>query len=248
VNLDRLIRARPHLLACGLCLGLGTSNFVRPETLPLAALVSAGALVALGLEGSARTAAVALVLTGTGWWWGSVRLDALDRSVLASRIGHVDRIVAETTGPARRGQFALRAPVRVRRFGSLTIGEPALLELPLGRAPPQGTLIEAMAEAKAPRPAKDGFDETAWLARQGVHVVLHAHGWHAVGRRGGLGAVADRLRRWLSRGVAPGLRGERGAVIAGVVLGADEGLSQGLRDRFRSSGLYHLLRYVKLSF
>jgi competence protein ComEC len=30
-------------------------------------------------------------------------------------------------------------------------------------------------------------------------------------------------------------------VIAGVVLGADEGLSQGLRDRFRSSGLYHLL-------
>lgn len=241
MKLERLVRARPHVLAGALCLGLGASNLVRPETLPLAALICTAALVALGLEGSARTAAVALVLTGLGWWWGSVRLDALDRSILTSRIGHVDRTLMEATGPARRGQFALRLPVYVRRFGSLSIGEPALLELPLGRAPPQGALIDAVAEAKAPRPAKDGFDETAWLGRQGVHVVLHARDWRAIGRRGGIGAVADRLRGWLSRGVAPGLHGERGAVIAGVVLGADEGLSQGLRDRFRSSGLYHLL-------
>jgi competence protein ComEC len=35
--------------------------------------------------------------------------------------------------------------------------------------------------------------------------------------------------------------GERRAVIAGVVLGDDEGLELELRDRFRASGLYHLL-------
>jgi competence protein ComEC len=35
--------------------------------------------------------------------------------------------------------------------------------------------------------------------------------------------------------------GERRAVIEGVVLGDDQGLSQELRDRFRASGLYHLL-------
>jgi len=161
--------------------------------------------------------------------------------VLATRIGHVEPTFAEVTGPSRRGQFALRVSVHVWRFGSLSIDEPALLELPLGRSPPQGALIEAVAEAKAPRPAQDGFDESAWLRRQGVHVVLHARVWQGVGHRGGIGSVADRLRGWLSRGVAPGLRGERAAVIAGVVLGADEGLSQGLRDRFRSSGLYHLL-------
>ncbi len=241
MTLEGLIRARPYVLAAGLCLGLGASNLIRPHTLALATLVCAAALAALGLEEQARTAALVLVLAGAGWWWGSFRLDALDRSVLAARIGHVDKTLAEVTGPARQGQFALRVPVRVRRFGTLGIGEPALLELPLGRAPPQGALIEAVAEAKAPRPAQDGFDESAWLRRQGVHVVLHARDWHAVGRRGGIGAVADRLRRWLSRGVAPGVHGERAAVIAGVVLGADEGLSQGLRDRFRSSGLYHLL-------
>jgi competence protein ComEC len=35
--------------------------------------------------------------------------------------------------------------------------------------------------------------------------------------------------------------GEKRAVIAAVVLGEDEGLSPELRDRFRASGLYHLL-------
>ena len=41
--------------------------------------------------------------------------------------------------------------------------------------------------------------------------------------------------------MAPGLAGERRAVIAGIVLGEDEGLSESLRERFRASGLYHLL-------
>jgi competence protein ComEC len=41
--------------------------------------------------------------------------------------------------------------------------------------------------------------------------------------------------------MAPGVRGERRAVIAGIVLGEDEGLSDELRTRFRASGLYHLL-------
>jgi competence protein ComEC len=37
------------------------------------------------------------------------------------------------------------------------------------------------------------------------------------------------------------LRGERAAVVEGVVLGDDSGLSDGLRQRFRAAGLYHLL-------
>jgi competence protein ComEC len=53
--------------------------------------------------------------------------------------------------------------------------------------------------------------------------------------------LADRLRGFVSRGIAPGLHGERAALIAGVVLGADEGLSVELQDRFRRAGLYHLL-------
>jgi competence protein ComEC len=37
------------------------------------------------------------------------------------------------------------------------------------------------------------------------------------------------------------MSGERRAVIEGVVLGEDGGLSDGLKQRFRASGLYHLL-------
>jgi competence protein ComEC len=102
-------------------------------------------------------------------------------------------------------------------------------------------VIETVAEVEAPRPPKDGFDERAWLARQGVHVVLHGRAWRQIGRRHGLGGLGDRLRRFVHRGIAPGLHGERAALIAGVVLGADEGLSMQLQDRFRRSGLYHLL-------
>jgi hypothetical protein len=135
----------------------------------------------------------------------------------------------------------------VRRWGREEIREPVLMELPLGRAPPQGTLLEVIAEAQAPRRPDEagGFDERSWLRRQGVQVVLRASHPRVVGRRGGFASVADRLRAWLQRSLGPGLTGERRAVLAGVVLGADEGLTQDLRDRFRSSGLYHLLRERK---
>ena len=94
---------------------------------------------------------------------------------------------------------------------------------------------------RAPRGPSHGFDERAWLRRQGVHVVLRAGRWRVVGRRQGPFAVPDRLRAWLGRGATQGLHGERRTLVAGVVLGDEQGLSETLRDRFRASGLYHLL-------
>jgi len=239
--IDQVLRARPYALVSALCIGLAASNLARPAALQLAVVLAAAALLALAFEGPARIAVLVLLVAGAGWLWGAFRLDRLDRSALAAHVGHVDGTVAEVTGPVRRGEFELRVPVRVRRFGALAVDEPALLELPLGRGPPQGAVIATVAEAKRPRAEQDGFDERAWLRRQGIHVVLHGRDWHAVGRRGGIAGFSDRLRAWLAEGVAPGVGGERGAVIAGVVLGADEGLSRRLRDDFRSSGLYHLL-------
>ena len=235
------VRWRPHLLAGSVCLGLAAANLIRPHAAEVVVLLTPLVVIGWTFDGQARLVVLAIVLMGLGCWWGSVRLRALDRSVLATRIGHVDETIAEVTGPARRGQFDLRVPVRVRSFGSLVVSEPALLHLPLGRSPPQGTIMSTVAEAKPPRPEKDGFDERGWLRRQGIHVVLHGREWRALGKRGGIAGIADHLRAWLSAGVAPGLHGERAAVIAGIVLGSDEGLSQGLRDRFRNSGLYHLL-------
>jgi competence protein ComEC len=204
------------------------------------ALAAAAASVAV-LDGHVRIGVLACALGAAGLWWGSVRLDALDRSVLAPRIGETGRGVLEITGPARRTPYRLRVPARVRSFRSKSVREAVLLELPLGRAPPQGALVETPIELREPRGPSDGFDERAFLRRRGVHVVARGREWRIVGRRGGLAGSADRIRRRLVTSIAPGLTGERGAVLAGLVLGEEEGLSEELRDDFRASGLYHLL-------
>jgi len=230
----------PHLCAAAVCVGIAAANLAR---LPRAAiaLAVAVALVAAATDASRRALVLATALALTGWWWGSARLDALDHSVLLARVGTAERSHLVVTGPARLSPFQMRLPAEVTRFGLLRFHEPVLLELPLGRAPPQGALLEAITTVRLPRPASHGFDERAWLRHQGIHVVLRADRWTLVGHRGGLWGVADRLRAALARSTARGLHGERGGVVEGVVLGDEQALSANLRDRFRASGLYHLL-------
>jgi competence protein ComEC len=199
------------------------------------------ATVALAVR-ECRALVLAAAVLLAGWWAGSLRLAALDRSVLADEVGRVAAARLEVTGPARLGPFAVRVPVRVLGFGDLVLSERARLDLPRGRAPPQGAIVEVVAKIERPRgPEEDGFDESSYLRRQGIHVVLSGDGYRVVGRRGGLGGLADSLRAFVARGLAPGVNGERRAVIAGIILGEDEGIEQGLRDGFRASGLYHLL-------
>jgi competence protein ComEC len=241
VTLSFLDRYRPHVVAGAICLGLATANAVRLGRIwvLLAALVAV--VVSIVLDDRRRLAALGVAVAVAGLWWGSMRLDALDRSVLAPQIGEVGRALVEITGPTRRTPFQLRVPARIHAFRGRALRETVLLELPLGRAPPQGAVIESVVELRAPRGPQDGFDERALLRRRGVHVVARGRSWRLVGRRGGLAGLADRARRRLAASIAPGLTGERRAVLAGLVLGEEEGLSEELRDRFRSSGLYHLL-------
>jgi competence protein ComEC len=231
-----------HVVAGALALGLAAANLVRPGVEPLALLVAAGVgATALAAPRPAGLAAFALLALGAGWWWGGVRLDALDRSPLRAEVDRSARALVEVTGEPRVGAFAQRQPGRVRRFDARSFDERVQLELPLGRAPPQGAVVSLLAIVRLPRGPSNGFDERAYLRRQGVHVVLQVDEWHVVGHRGGLGGVADRLRRWLRRASAPGLGGERRAVLEGVVLGDGNGLSPSLQTSFRRSGLYHLL-------
>ena len=237
-----LDRFAPHVLAAALCAGLGGSLVVRTPRVWILAVAVVGAIASVATaDDLRRTAAIALALAAGGLWWGSVRLEALDHSVLVPRIGEVGPALVEITGPARRTPFRLRAPARLRRFRDVEVREAVLLELPLGRSPPQGALIESVVELRRPRGPSDGFDERGLLRRRGVHVVARGRSWRAVGRRGGIGGLADRIHHGLAAAIAPGLTGERRAVLVGLVLGAEEGLSQELRDRFRASGLYHLL-------
>ena len=145
------------------------------------------------------------------------------------------------TGPARRARYALRVPGDVSRFAGQKLHESVLLELPRDRAPPEGAVIELRARPVEPRGPETGFDERGWLARRGVHVVLRGGPFRIIGRRGGIGGVADRLRAGIATALASGTAGERRGLLEGVVLGDETSLDAGLRDDFKASGLYHLL-------
>ena len=237
----RLLRARPHLLAACLCLGLAGANVAREASLAVALLALGLVAGSVAFPSAWRLPALGVALALFGWWWGSSRLESLDRSRLVPRVGTAERALVAVTGPARRSPFDVRVPAQMRRFGREDIREPVLLRLPPGRSPPQGAILDLIGEIRLPRGPKNGFDERTWLRRHGVHVVVRADRWRIVGRRGGFPGFADHLRAQLSAGMAPGLHGERRAVIAGIVLGEDEGLSEDLRADFRASGLYHLL-------
>jgi competence protein ComEC len=234
-------RRYPHVLAGSLCGGLALAVPLRLSSFALPLIAVALLLIAAGAEETLRLPLVAFALVVAGCWWGSIRLDALGASVLRPHVGEAEQSLVVMTGPPRKGRFGIRAPGQVRRFGALHVREAVQLELPLGRSPPQGAVLEALGQLALPKGPSHGFDERAWLARKGVHVVLRVDRWRLVGRRGGLGGLADRLHARLQSTIAPGLRGTRRAVLEGVVLGDDAALPDDLRKRFRASGLYHLL-------
>ncbi|TML38857.1 MAG: DUF4131 domain-containing protein, partial [Actinobacteria bacterium] len=183
------LRSPPHSLLASLCLGIALANLVRLPT-----LVALGCAAAIGLAASSWRAVgtIACLLAVAGWWWGSARLERLDHSALRAEVGRAERALVVVTAAPRRGRFDLKMPVRVRRFGVVALDEPAELELPLGRAPPQGGILEVRAEAKLPRGPSHGFDERTWLRRHGIHVVLAGDSWRLTGHRRGLGGFGDR--------------------------------------------------------
>jgi competence protein ComEC len=236
-----IARSWPTFLILAVCSGMAFALLARAPGAVLVAVVVALAATVVVPGRRVRLLAWSLVLLLAGWWWGSARLDALDRSLLAHEIGRSAPVEAVVTGPTRRTEFALRVPAETRRFGSERVRERVLLQLPVGRSPPQGAVIAFRALAVAPRAPDGAFDERGWLARRGVHVVLRGGDWHVVARRRGVGGLSDRLRRHLAAAVTTGLTGERRAVLVGIVLGEDEGLAPELQESFKASGLYHLL-------
>jgi competence protein ComEC len=236
------VRAAPaHVLAGALAVGLAFANAGRIHAAGLIAAVAA--VVAAGVVNApgARLAALAAVLALLGWWWASARLDTLDRSPLLAEVGRAGRAVVVVTAPPVAGEYSIHVQGRAQLFRGRPVGEAVQLELPLGRSPPQGAILEALVVVKLPPGPAHGFDERTWLRRRGVHVVFKVDEWKQVGARGGLGGLADRLHERLARSIAPGLGGERRAVLEGIVLGDGSALAPGLRRDFQASGLYHIL-------
>jgi competence protein ComEC len=247
--IDRLVGGRrlletgwPALLVWSACAGIAVSTWVRPPPSLQAAAAVTSLAGAFASRDTRRLALAAVALAFVGLWWGTVRNDALEWSFLAGRLGQSASVRAVVTGPVSRTPFALRVPAEARRFGTSSIRERVLLELPPERAPPQGAVLELRARPVAPRGPETGFDERGWLARRGVHVVLRGDdGWRIVGRRGGIGGVGDRLRAHVEATLARGTAGEQRRLLVGIVLGEDSGIDKGMRDAFQASGLMHLL-------
>jgi competence protein ComEC len=217
---------RSYVLAGALAGGLAAPTAVRFAVEP--------ALLVATLATLWPRAGLAILLALGGWWWGSERLRALDHSALAAQIGTAGTALVDLKEPPRRGSFTVRVRAVVVRWSGTRLHEAVQLELPTTRAPPpQGARLRVLGTLRAPADY-----ERTWLRRHGVHVVLRASSVRVVRLRGGL---ADRLHAWLAHASTPGLTGERRAVLEGVVLGEDGGLSETLRQRFRASGLYHLL-------
>lgn len=242
----RLAAAAPrsHRLAAAVAAGLSLSLLARPPWLVPASLAGAAALSATVLAPGRRLGLVSVALVLIGLAFGGARLERLDASTLQAAAGDAGPAVVEVTGPARRGEFAQRIPVRIHELWHRPISEAAQLRLPVTvAAPAQGARLALVATVRAPRGPEPGgsFDERRTLARQGIHAVLSATSYRVIGHRGGLAGAMDRLRERLAGGIAPGLTGERRALVSGIVLGADEGLTSSLRQAFRASGLYHLL-------
>jgi competence protein ComEC len=237
------VTLRPsHAFVGAVCLGFGLANLARPALVP--ALGAAVALTSVGIAASVprlRAAALGAAVVSVAWGWGGLRLAQLDRSVLASRIGTAEWAMVEVEEPPRLGTFDQRMKALVVRWGSLRVHEPVLLELPLGRSPPQGARLRLLGELKTPPGPSNGFDEKTWLRRQGIHAVLRGQSYRSVGQRGGISGIGDSVGRWLSSDTTPGLSGDRREVIEAIVLGRTSGVDQGLLDDFRATGLYHCL-------
>jgi competence protein ComEC len=244
-----VIRARtivglhwPTLLVVAVCAGLALSVWVEAPLAVAAAIAACALGGVLVRDGTARLAAVCVALAAVGFAWGSLRMDALRESVLRDDLGETGVAELVTVAPARSSPWSTRVIAIVRSFRHSPVHERVLLVLPVGRSPPaRGAILEASVRIAEPRPEEDGFDERAWLERQGIHVVVEASSWHELGRRRGLARVGDGLRDRIEAAVGRGTGGVRRGIVLGVVLGEDEGLPADVRDDFRASGLYHLL-------
>ena len=232
----------PHAFAGGLCLAFALANLARPAVVPTLAVAAALTGVCLAASSSRlRSVALAGAVVAVGWSWGSMRLAQLDRSVLESRIGTAEWAVVEIEEPPRLGSFDQRMRALVLHWGTLRVHEQVLIQLPLGRSPPEGARLRLLGELKAPPGPSNGFDEATWLRRQGIHAILRGQSYRMVGRRGGVSGFGDRVGRWLTGDTVTGLKGERRDVIEAIVLGRASGIDQGLLDDFRATGLYHCL-------
>jgi competence protein ComEC len=208
---------------------------------------------------------IAVVMVGLfgGYLGGSARVMALLDSSLQRRVGST--IVAElvVTGQLRSNAgwqsaaAVIRGPagpsagpgdasaIAVAAVGETVLVEIAPAEGPSGVTLSQGLIVAFRGTIQEPEgPSASGFDQGAYLRRQGIRVVLSADGSGGVtilGRRGGISGWFDRLRSAARDHLSRGPDARLDEVLNGVVMGDADGIDKGWLEAFRRSGTAHML-------
>jgi competence protein ComEC len=221
------LRARPwHVATAAVVAGL----LAGPRA-PLAVLLAACVAPALASRAAVRFVLVGTVLAGA--LVAQARMQALDATRLAPRLGHA----------VRERVVLLDAP-RAQAFGARVAtvdlaGERVLLRAgrdvrwPTERV---GTVL-AVRGGLEPLPASE-----AWQRGRGVHAQLRADVLADTGaRRGGLAGFVDGVRARAQAVLRTGVPPPQGALLRGMALGDDAALPDRVRGEFRASGLSHLV-------
>ncbi|MGI9188476.1 MAG: ComEC/Rec2 family competence protein [Gaiellales bacterium] len=222
----------------GPLMALGALGALVPGSGFAALAVAAGVAWAVRIPRRRRTSLVLAAVLLLGWAGGALRLQRLDAEPLADRVGHAlvgARVVVDE--PWHGGGYGRIALGRVLGVG----GGPVLLRLAERSGPQRGSILVASGSLERPRGPRDGFDERAWLAHQGVHAVLRLHEERVVGARGGAWGVADRVRASALASLGAAGHDDAAQVDVGLAFGGSAGMSQPAVEAFRASGLAHLL-------
>lgn len=189
----------------------------------------------------------ALVLgAGSAWWHESRR--AVDPLAGADGLA-VDVSGTVLEAPRRRTRGLAFAFLAERFEGRPELG-PQRLFVELDGFPDitAGDRWRFRGKLKAPRTPDypEGFDQAAWLRRQGIRHCLPVNRWAYANRLGppqgwGWRAAVFRARNRVLDSFHQGLHGKERTLVAGIVLGESQGLDPELQEAFRKTGTTHLL-------
>lgn len=206
------------------------------------AAATAGAVLSVRGHGAWAFALLVAAVALGSWSFATARLDATAPPRLdlpAAARGTV--VIGEEPEPAATGGERTRA-ASVELGPGVPPDTRLILDLPAGG--PRlavGDVVAVSGRLRRPAgPTAPGWWR-AYLARERIAARLDTGPVRVVGRRGGLAGLRDRWRAWALGHAAAGLAGDRRALVRGMLLGGDAGLSARAADDFRAAGLWHLL-------
>jgi competence protein ComEC len=221
------VRARPVQLCLGAAL-VGLLAAPRVAALVPAALALTPFVA--GRPGLMLAAAAALLCGAT---LADARLAALERTALTPQLGHAMATDVTLLEAPRQRAFGVRVAVAALGDERVLVRAPAHVAWPRVGT---GAVVFVRGALGAPGP-RDGY-----LRPRHVHAILRAESIRATGRRrGGVAGLLDAARARAENALDRGLGRPEAALARGMALGQDEALDERTRDRFRASGLSHLV-------